>query len=1127
MSKPALIADLLGHSALFYRSVALERDAADPAVGRSFVITPWLQRGATEILSGMCKGATRRAWRVIGDFGVGKSALALALVQALDPRISDPAMPLRRIADEIGDLPRLFPLLVTGSRNGLAAELSAAIAAVVETEGLLDSKCAKTISAVSDPFDAIVPLRDALRATKRFDGLLVVVDEMGKFLEAAGETEGFDVFRLQSLAEAAARSSNAPLGVVLILHKGFQSYAESWRTARRSEWEKVAERFEEMVFDHPLSHTAALLSAALAVDSKRVPAKTRKAYDEVAKTVQNLGWLGPRQHASTPTCWPVHPSAIPVMARFFAGFGQNERSLFGFAASEEPNGLRAFAAETNLDGSLYGIHHFFDYVATSFGHRLTSRAGIGEWARIGAVLERAIDADALETAALKVIGLLNLLDAPDLSATLESVRIALGTSFAAPQVDEAIGRLIAGGLVFNRPGRTELRLWTSRRVDLSVIWADAEREVVASDVLQSLPRHLVGLPVRQHILARRHSVETGTNRRFEVRCTHASALAGYGGHAGADGGVVAVLCGNAEDLRIARAWSAEVTSKDKTMLAIALPAMAELGPAMIDLLRHRWIASNAASLHEDAYAAAEIDRTIAELEGKLVSSIETALGLRGHAPTARLEAFWNGARTEVSTPIHAFASQLCGMVYKYAPAVENELVNRNALTTAGAGARQRLIERMFNDAHDEELGFKPGKNPPERALYLSFLRRGQIHQLRDGEWIIAPPDKADPLRLKPALGAMERHLVNAEERVNLPDLYELVEASPYGVRRGLTPLLLAVTLVSAGHRIALFERGTYCARLDGAAFMRILKGPEHFSLQWVALEGVRAEVLHRLVTLLGQPPEENGIRTVVDPLIRFGVDLSFHAQHSSAMGQEAKAVRKSLAQARSPVDLLFTELPVACGCDPFQQNAELDPERAGQFVRRLETAIEDLRSCYPRLLESIRKEVLEALDAPNRAAVAERAARLGFRVREQNLRTFALRLADNALAEDAWTEALGGALVGKPPTRWLDYDVDMWRSKAVEMASQFLRVEAASFGVDEPTRAAVRVSLTRVDGEERAVIVDVGDLNEDQVEAMGAIERMAASAKLSLDKVAALLSLGTMQKEALPAKTAAKKKSRA
>ncbi|TWB02481.1 hypothetical protein [Gluconacetobacter diazotrophicus] len=1114
MSKAVTISDLLGAPGMFYRSVALERDASDPSAGRSFVMTPWLERGATEILSGMQPGGTRRAWRIIGDFGVGKSALALALVQALDPRTSSLKMPMRRLADRAGGAPRMFPLLVTGSRDGLAAGLAVAIKRILATDGLVAPKRAAALKKMADPFEVIVSLRDALRDTGRFDGLLLVIDEMGKFLEAAGEEEGFDVFRLQSLAEEAARSGDAPLAVILILHKGFQSYAEDWRTARRSEWEKVAERFEEMVFDHPLSHTAALLSTALAVDKAAIPVRARKAYAGTVERVRTLGWLGPRNGKGADGCWPVHPAAIPVMARFFASYGQNERSLFGFAASEEPNGLRAFAGETPATAGLYGIRHFFDYIASSFGHRLTSRAGAGEWSRISAVLDRAADADVVESAVLKTIGILNLLDAPDLPAMWESIREALTPDFTSSDIEAALNGLIAAGLVFRRPGRAELRLWTSRRVDLSAIWSDAEREIDARAVIDELPRHLSNLPIRPHILARRHSVRTGTSRRFAVRCTHASALEGYAGHGNADGGIVAVLCGNAEDSRIARAWCAEVTSEDDTMIAIAMLPTADLGHTMVDLLRHRWIVTNASSLQEDAHASAEIERNIGDLETRLVHAIEAALGLRGHSPSLPLDIFWDGKVSLLDRPLHALVSALCDEIYDKAPLVENELVNKQVLTSAGAGARQRLIEKMFSYAHDPELGFAGGKNPPERALYLSLLRRGGLHREGVGGWTIVPPKNGeDTLRLAPALAAINSCLDVSGGRVQISTIYALLEAKPYGVRTGLVPLLMAVTLVAVGHRVALFERGTYCPRIDGAAFMRILKSPEHFALQLVSLEGIRADVFRRLAELFGQRPDEPGIRAVVDPLIRFGVELPFHTQNTTILSVEARGVRRALAKAHSPVDLVFKDLPLACGMEPFGTDAYPDPARVNEFVLQLDAAVTELRGCYPKLLQDMQRELLETLGAPDRAAIAERATSLSFRLTEQHLRTFALRLADTRLSEEKWIEALGGAILMKPPVRWLDHDVATWRSRLADIGSQFRRVEAVTFGKGQSKRSAVRVSLTRVDGRERAVIVDIDELDAHQVNVLGAIERMATEANLSLDKVAALLSLESMQKD--------------
>jgi hypothetical protein len=324
---------------------------------------------------------------------------------------------------------------------------------------------------------------------------------------------------------------------------------------------------------------------------------------------------------------------------------------------------------------------------------------------------------------------------------------------------------------------------------------------------------------------------------------------------------------------------------------------------------------------------------------------------------------------------------------------------------------------------------------------------------------------------------------------------------------------LAITLVANRHKVALFERGTYCPKLDGPAFMRILKSPENFALQWVSLEGVRAEVFRRLTHLLDGVCGTDGLMAVVNPLVRFAADLPFHVQRSTTLGGTATAVRNALTSARSPIDLVFQDLPKACECAPFEPGPSGEiGARAAEFVSRLEDAISEIRGCYPTLLEQMRINVTELLQAKTRSEVRERAEPLAFRVHEQALRTFALRLSDTHLGDDAWIEALGGAVLGKPPSRWLTQDVALWRSRLDDLTTQFLRVEAAAFGSGTTGRAAVRLSLTHADGRERAVVVGL-DVTEEELVLARSVARLADENGMPIDRMIALLSVQAMEHE--------------
>ncbi|TGQ79478.1 hypothetical protein EN851_34985, partial [Mesorhizobium sp. M8A.F.Ca.ET.208.01.1.1] len=68
------------------------------------------------------------------------------------------------------------------------------------------------------------------------------------------------------------------------------AYAERLPAAARHEWDKVAGRFEEIVFDQPLAHTAALIAGALGVGT--IPVRIAEEARKAARATGAMGWLG-------------------------------------------------------------------------------------------------------------------------------------------------------------------------------------------------------------------------------------------------------------------------------------------------------------------------------------------------------------------------------------------------------------------------------------------------------------------------------------------------------------------------------------------------------------------------------------------------------------------------------------------------------------------------------------------------------------------------------------------------------------------------------------------------------------------------------------------------------------------
>ena len=383
------IADLFDIPKRFLRSVHLERDFADVSALDHYIVTPPMAAAFARIADGLRRESGRRAWRITGDYGVGKSSFALVLAHLLNGRASRRVSRIAEAIDWPGRqrrIPTMWPVLLTGSREGLTTALARGIGEALKQRRPSRGRPPKALTSLISQAREVEArpsaaelwrLVESVRTAAAADGsgLLLMVDELGKCLEYAGQfPDREDVFLLQQFAETAARSGSQPFVVVSLLHQGFHAYAERLPTVSRHEWDKVAGRFDEIVFDQPLAHTAALVAGALNLDAAELPTSVQDAARRTAMATAETGWLGGATTGATTldvaALYPLHPTLLPVLVRFFGRFGQHERSLFGFLLSSEPFGLQSFATQYVAADKWFGLADFYDYVRSAFGHRL-------------------------------------------------------------------------------------------------------------------------------------------------------------------------------------------------------------------------------------------------------------------------------------------------------------------------------------------------------------------------------------------------------------------------------------------------------------------------------------------------------------------------------------------------------------------------------------------------------------------------------------------------------------------------------------------------------------------------------------------------------------------------------------
>ena len=264
------LSEIVTVSRRFQRSVRLDIDYAIDGALQGYVCHG-SSRQAMETMARLFQETGQRAFTWTGPYGGGKSSLALLLCQILGGSFEQNQAGL----ELLGDIPCFhdaFPqeeepwlvVPVVGRRADPVSDLRAALADAVAR----DVKPARTKRRQIDPAGRDVIERLVREASARPEaGVLLVIDELGKYLEAAADG-GADIHFFQELAEAAARCEGRLL-IVGVLHQSFDQYARRFGAEMQEDWAKIQGRYVDIPIVTAIDEVLDLIGRALTQADER------------------------------------------------------------------------------------------------------------------------------------------------------------------------------------------------------------------------------------------------------------------------------------------------------------------------------------------------------------------------------------------------------------------------------------------------------------------------------------------------------------------------------------------------------------------------------------------------------------------------------------------------------------------------------------------------------------------------------------------------------------------------------------------------------------------------------------------------------------------------------------------
>jgi len=1058
--------DLVSVNTHYTRSVNLERDSGSADIVKAYIPTSRALRTFSRITEAFDTDLTPRAWSLIGPYGSGKSSFSVFLSQLLSNPDTAGAKAARKVLKETDpELAKKFTkatkasngylkVLVTGAPESMSKRLIKGLAETAQE--YLGTKLAivkKLNNAVGKELSTteVIELFDSLQKVlqkKNCKGILLVIDELGKFLEYEARHYGAnDIYLLQALAEHACKGSEANLFLFVLLHQSFEQYAKGLGENLKNEWSKVQGRFEDVPFLESAEQVLRVVSAAFEYDltakqNKELAEKSAKVVDVLIKQEAIPNTLKRSEAIDLySSCYPLHPVSAVLLPLLCQKVAQNERTLFSYLGSHEEFGLQYMLTELEALGEYIYPHHIYDYFIANQPAAVSDYATHRRWAEVVTSIERLGDAPKAEINILKTIGILNIIGSKGgFKASKPLLDTCLPNKTA---VKNALKSLQDKSVITYRRFNAEYRVWQGSDFDLEAALQEELNNIGQFSLAVELNNAKNMLP----IVARKYTIKTGTLRYFVPTFVDAKSYKTIEVQSN-DARIIFYLASDQDDEKI---FNNDVVNYFSNLDIVALSLNgSQLRESVAETLALKRISITCQELNSDPVAKREYEDRLTAAEQSEDQLLQDLI-----AYPAECNWFHEGKKQNVISKrsMQSMLSDVLESVYKYTPNIYNELVNRDKPSAQANAGRNKLLLAMQNHVSEKDLAIE--KFPAEKAIYRAVLRETGLHCFNEGteQWELRAPStdgrKDKKSNMRHVWARINEFLDSTEkEAKSFAELNTELMAPPYGVKAGLLPIFYVAAYLIYQHELALYEQRRYKPYFTEEMIERFVKRPDEFFFQRFRITGLRESIFEQYSKVIFKDSKKRSLLELAKPLASFMGDLPEYT-HKTRKGlkPEAIKVRTAFNLAKSPEVLLFEALPKALGFEQLSANA--DQKTLEEFAQKLTENLRELRDAHSNLLLKQKELLAQAFNISPQLALDEIRKIISgkchgldkFTVDTKGLRAFIMRLNKPTGSIEEWFENILMFLGNKPTNKWLDSDQDIAEYRLTTFSHSVLDLE--------------------------------------------------------------------------------------
>ena len=964
-----LLKDLVVIDRSFQKAMRLDADIHSPSA-----LTGYIAQGTPRrVLDTMAVHLTtsrQRAFTWTGPYGCGKSSLALLLCSLIGIP-PERASALKILKPEAGE-----PIF-----RAFAANAGWAINALVGRQARLIGDLAEKLGCSADSRAVLNALSEKAKHQQAPDAYLLVIDELGKYLEGDNATE--NAYFLQEIAETANRSE-AKFVFLGILHQAVDVYASRLPRSVRDEWTKVQGRFADIPLLSSSEETVELLGHAVHVDSIgfKLSESFVQSVNLAAKAyTDRRPETDSRIAQSLLACWPLNPVTTlllgPISRRKFA---QNERSIYSFLSSSEPLGFKAFIERGEAETDTFDPADYWDYLKENFENSILTTSEGHRWMTAQEAVTRAErTGSALCVRLAKAVALIDLFrSGSGIEASPEV--LAASVKHSVEDVKPLLGELIEKKVVIER-----------RYANSYAVFAGSDFSLEAS---------------------------IGTKVHLE----------------GAVGAVVLLLPESADDVidpdRLKTLYSANgLSPTDARNMILGTSKSGLRIRELLEDLQALSIVEKAPELEGDETGRAEVRIRTEYVTNALMDEVSKAF----------TDTMWYTGTGEVRIcprlqDLVDLSSDLCNQIFHAAPVINNELINRDHLSSQLTAARKDLMLHMVNNEAELDLGFEGF--PPALALYLSMLHDLHVPGA-DGRLRFSLGNADDPESNYGPLWQASIAFLKDRPMATGKELFGFWSKPPFGIKQGPMPILALAFYLTNRNNLAVYLAGEFKPAMTAVTVDEWLVDPTRISFRWIEPTSEHKNfvaALARKLSVLTKKEVAAEPLAVAQAIVAVVLMAPRWAQRSTNYTSETLKLKNVVAKASDPIQLLYRDIPSI-------YHSKISTGLANKVLGSLKEFV----AAMPGMIERVRDHLFNALKASPADLITlhARAENIKGLSGDMTLEAFIARL---EAFEDSQSDIEGiiSLASSRPATMWTDREIQVAMSRISELAFAFRRQETFS-----------------------------------------------------------------------------------